>query len=58
VRSARPTPRTPAPTRGGDLPAHRAGLSLTAGTAILALALVVALIVRPRETADNRAVRA
>jgi hypothetical protein len=35
-----------------DLLAHRVATSLTVGTAMLALALVIALIVRPRWVAD------
>jgi hypothetical protein len=44
-----------------DLLAHRVATALTVGTAMLALALVVALIVRPAATAhdaDSRARRA
>jgi hypothetical protein len=38
-----------APLRGSQLLAHRIGAALTVGAGLLALALVVALVVRPRQ---------
>ncbi len=38
--------------RGSELLAHRIAAALTAGAGLLALALVIVLVVRPRRPAD------
>jgi hypothetical protein len=48
------------PLHGKELLAHRIAASLTVGAALLALALVIALVVRPRppvEVANDKRVR-